>query len=391
MCGITSCYNVENASEIILNMILTQEHRGKDATGIAFIENGEIKIHKKALSPEVYVKQFGDNIKKTVKSSIIIGHNRAASSNYKEKDQDKEAHPFIAEDGSFALVHNGTLGYRYEILDTFLDLIGHKRSSGVDTEIFVHILEELLQKYPREEAVKRFYTISDGNILILFSDGVLYGIPDGSFYLLRGDNCVYIASEPGTFKVLLDKNMKQDLKILKPKKEGTMVKLWKEGDQVKIHIWGEWEEIPFKIGDWVYNRTTSCDFCDKTGVPCESFTPEGSKKAYDRCLECCKKGVTKPRYNTTSVNTLYPSYKRRETLWGYQYQSPSSPIKEITETKKKEKKDNTGVAMCAVCKKPIPLNKVIYCTRCGRFFCEKHFKDHKCAEVKDTFYWSYVY
>ena len=113
-------------------------------------------------------------LKKHVKlenCNILIGHNRAASTNTSEKEKDSEAHPFCSEDGSFCIVHNGHIHW-YKELRNYLMIKGHKFESGVDSEVIVHILEDLLKQYDRKESIFRLYQMMEGeNILILFKDG----------------------------------------------------------------------------------------------------------------------------------------------------------------------------------------------------------------------------
>jgi len=352
VCGITALYNVDKAPSKILDMIVAQEHRGKDATGIAYIDKEKgLIVAKKAITPSAFKSQFEEFFSK-VESKICIGHNRLASTNHKERYKDKEAHPFLSEDGSFALVHNGTfIGYEY--MAHFLDSIGHKRSSGTDTEIFVHILEELLKRYPREEAIRRFYPLSEGNILILFNDGTLYGIPGRSFYVLTVGKSLLIASESRTFLVFKDL---EGSKLYTPD-EGCLLKV-----KDKVELIGNWEEHEFKKGDWVFNSEITCDFCGQKR-PCQKFYL--NKNGYDRCYQCYLE------------NKVVPRYRRNYTQ---PYNNPYNwPLPNEEEDEKEKKKTEYGI--CYTCKKRVPLDHIIICSICRRTYCLEHIEDHDCDNI----------
>ena len=193
MCGICAVFNLDNAIRLAGSVLLNQDDRGKDSSGIAYIiRKNKIEIQKKALEPELFVKQL-----KLKKTSFCIAHNRNATTNIIEKDKDKEAHPFISESKDFVICHNGHITY-HEVLREYLELVGHTFSSGgVDSEVLVHMLEELLEKYSRDVAMKRFFhTLSGENVLVLFKDKELYGFPANSFFKIikidDGINSIYL-------------------------------------------------------------------------------------------------------------------------------------------------------------------------------------------------------
>jgi len=197
MCGISAIIGSNNITEEIMNIILEQDIRGKDATGLAYLDIDKgFYIFKKAEEPKVFFKNYYDILKER-KEHIVIGHNRQATSGL-NKHSDEEAHPFISEDGSFVLVHNGhIIGYS-SIMLCLEELYGHNFSTTVDTESAVHLLEDALQvKKDRYEAIKFLSYCVSGTMLILFSDGELYVISDnGACYIAQDKNnkTIYIAS-----------------------------------------------------------------------------------------------------------------------------------------------------------------------------------------------------
>lgn len=357
MCGICAIYNLENAPYKIVDMIVAQESRGQDSTGVAYIENDSIHVLKRAIRPEEFRDKYKDFFK-NVNSKVCIGHNRLASTNIVDKHLDSEAHPFLSEDGEFAIVHNGTfIGHSY--LAHFLDNIGHKRSSGVDTEIFVHILEELLKRYNREEAIKKFYPLSEGNILILFRDGELYGIPGTSFEVLVAGNTVYIASEASTFKTL---DLPENAKLYIPN-DGSLIRINSEG----VEMTGEWSEKEYKKGSWIYNTEIVCDFC-RVKKPCEKIELNGNK--YDRCYDCYKQNKTTPLIGRREYSEYISHY--------ISYYDSGWPLEK---SQKEEKKIEYGI--CKHCKRKILSSRIILCSKCSKTYCLEHLMIHECSQKEE--------
>ena len=77
--------------------------RGTDATGIAYVQNGNIQIHKEAKSAYAMDFKHPDNV------HALIGHTRHATHGEAKKNYNN--HPFFGKAGNtrFALAHNGVL------------------------------------------------------------------------------------------------------------------------------------------------------------------------------------------------------------------------------------------------------------------------------------------
>jgi hypothetical protein len=358
MCGICCLYGIKNAPLKILDIIVAQQSRGTDASGVAYIESGKIIVLKKAIPPLKFRMEVTRDLSK-VDSDISIGHNRSASTNIVDREEDKEAHPFLSENGNFALVHNGTFT-SYKYVGKLLDSLGHNRESGADTEIFVHILEELLKKYPREKAIEKFYPLSDGNMIILFKDGTLYGIPESSFVLVKIDRSFIIASEfDGVREFLKSPNFKDSsMTLYIPEESSSLVKIWREKGETKAELYGEWNEAKVKEGGWVFNRIISCDFCGTNHLPCEKVKIGNLEK--DRCIECYHKNKT-----TTHYEDLNPKATKEE---------------EEKETKEEEKTEKNEKCICRECKVVVDMKTSIFCSRCKKFYCEKCINTHGCSE-----------
>jgi hypothetical protein len=376
MCGINAIYNYDHAPLNILDMIISLQSRGTDATGISYLEGKNLNILKRAVTPEEFKKLYLESLKNT-DAKICIGHNRLPSSNHADKKKDTEAHPFISEDGSFAVIHNGTLP-SHMYVRALLKKLGHNMSSGVDSEIFVHILEELLKRYPRDQAVKEFYALSEGNIIILFKDGTLYGLPDSAFVLAKIKPSTYlISSEFCGIKKFFENNKilenPNDIFLYLPDDDSScIVKITPK----RAYLYGNWEEIKYREGSWIFNKVVMCDFCQDRG-PCEKILIDGVER--DRCLKCYRAGNTKLKKSVaSSTSTMYSRYR--------------PPSKEtLPETKDFYPTGLETRGICSECHSIVNIKDLIFCSRCNKFYCMKCIPNHSCRQNKKDEDWDLKY
>jgi predicted glutamine amidotransferase len=360
-CGINAVISKEDKN-ILLSAKIAQslDDRGKDATGVAWIKNGKISVLKSAIEPEKFVKKFSSKLKSN-KSNMIIGHNRSATSSVMMKQKDTEAHPFLSEKEDFVLVQNGVVSYSDPKREILRD-IGHKFSSSVDSEILVHLLEEILDKSnSRDEAIKQFVKVSSGNILILFKDKELYGIADNdNFTIVKSNSDIFIASELRGIISEIDLNSYEDMKVFLPEDSNKKyIKIYFDEDIIKCELHGKWSKFDLKDHDWIFNKVVVCDFCEKKG-PCEKVVIDNN--SYDRCLDCYKSNKVKPVYPGRSTRYL-----------------PFQQSKDNIISREGE------VGICSYCFLPIE-NKnsdLIFCLNCLKFFCKEHFAIHKCTKEQD--------
>jgi len=272
MCGIFGIYNYSNSKEIAEIILKEQSSRGTDATGVAILRDNQLEIYKKAISPYRFVREEFPNIDFT---SICIGHNRMASTNIHQKHLDSEAHPFLSEDKSFALVHNGTIN-NYSLMREILLANGHKFKSGVDSEIYVHYLEDLLASNERENAILKFASSITGNVLVLFNDGTLYGIPDYAMHVLVADKSVFIASE---YEALLRalQEIECEKAIILDGSKGFYFRISKN----QLYLYGSWEGDIVKEGEWIAKDKDRCDICN-------TYAFVEHIKWFTRCYSCYK-------------------------------------------------------------------------------------------------------
>lgn len=95
--------NRSEMKELINRLSVESEVRGKDATGIAYVKHGELKVFKRA-KPAHKVKLYVPE-----DTVILTGHTRMTTQG--DARYIYNNHPFTGKtaDGSFALCHNGVL------------------------------------------------------------------------------------------------------------------------------------------------------------------------------------------------------------------------------------------------------------------------------------------
>ena len=93
----------KNLSVLTNSLAEYSAERGTDATGIAFVRNGNIQIQKEAKAAYALDFKHSDNI------PALIGHTRHATHGSAKKNYNN--HPFSGKAGNtrFSLAHNGVL------------------------------------------------------------------------------------------------------------------------------------------------------------------------------------------------------------------------------------------------------------------------------------------
>ncbi|MGV6860287.1 MAG: glutamine--fructose-6-phosphate transaminase (isomerizing) [Putridiphycobacter sp.] len=149
MCGIVGYIGNKKAYPILIKGLSRLEYRGYDSAGIALLNDQKLDVYKKQGKVQDLVDFIGDF---STEGNIGIGHTRWATHGL---PNDTNAHPHAAGEGEIALVHNGIIE-NYAILKQELIKRGHEFKSETDTEVLVHLIEDVKKNsdVSLEEAVR---------------------------------------------------------------------------------------------------------------------------------------------------------------------------------------------------------------------------------------------
>lgn len=139
MCGIVGYIGHREAWPIVLKGLKRLEYRGYDSAGIALINGGGLNIYKKAGKVQE-LEAFSAG--KDLTGTIGMGHTRWATHG---EPSDRNSHPHTSNDGKLTIIHNGIIE-NYATLKEELLSRGHVFNSDTDTEVLIHLVEEIYKK-----------------------------------------------------------------------------------------------------------------------------------------------------------------------------------------------------------------------------------------------------
>ena len=214
--------------KILRELSIAAECRGTDATGISYVNNGEIVTFKQPKSAHKMKLFFP---KDTV---AVIGHNRLATQGSEKKNCNN--HPFEGKtrQHSFALAHNGVLyndkeiRYEKQLLKTQIE---------TDSYVAVQLLEQA--EIVNMDAVKNMAEIVDGSF---------------AFTILRNDNTLFLVK--GSNPITLYHFLESELYIYASTKEILKTALKNAGFKE------EYEEVKINTGDAIQIDSDGKMFCD---------------------------------------------------------------------------------------------------------------------------------
>lgn len=214
--------------------ILSQEceARGTDATGVAYLENAIMKIHKQPLPAHKMRFKFKTN------PAVIMGHTRMTTQGSELNNYNN--HPFYSTKLGFALAHNGVL---YNDIDLRKSEKLPKTHIETDSYIALQLIEKTGTfdfssiKYMAEKVKGSFcFTMLNSN---------------NQLYIVKGDNPMAIASFNGFYiyastDTILNKALKR-LKLNNYKKVNIS-----QGDIFRFEIDGSISTGNFEIEAYDY-------------------------------------------------------------------------------------------------------------------------------------------
>jgi glucosamine--fructose-6-phosphate aminotransferase (isomerizing) len=135
MCGIVAYIGHREAYPIIIKGLKRLEYRGYDSAGVALLHNG-LNVYKKKGKVADLEAEVAD---KDVHGHLGMGHTRWATHG---EPNDRNSHPHLSQSGDLAIIHNGIIE-NYGTLKEELTKRGHLFLSDTDTEVLIHLIEDI--------------------------------------------------------------------------------------------------------------------------------------------------------------------------------------------------------------------------------------------------------
>ncbi|UKT63800.1 glutamine--fructose-6-phosphate transaminase (isomerizing) [Pedobacter mucosus] len=136
MCGIVGYIGYREAWPIVLKGLKRLEYRGYDSAGIALMNKSGQHIYKKAGKVSVLEEFAADQDRSGFTG---MGHTRWATHGV---PSDRNSHPHTSNNNKLSIIHNGIIE-NYATLKEELSHRGHEFKSDTDTEVLIHLIEEI--------------------------------------------------------------------------------------------------------------------------------------------------------------------------------------------------------------------------------------------------------
>jgi glucosamine--fructose-6-phosphate aminotransferase (isomerizing) len=136
MCGIIGYIGFREAWPVVLKGLKRLEYRGYDSAGIAVMNGVKQNMYKKAGKVSVledYAKDYDCS------GNIGMGHTRWATHG---QPSDRNSHPHTSNNRQLSIIHNGIIENYVTLKEELLNR-GHQFSSDTDTEVLIHLIEEI--------------------------------------------------------------------------------------------------------------------------------------------------------------------------------------------------------------------------------------------------------
>lgn len=136
MCGIVGYTGPREAYPVILKGLKRLEYRGYDSSGVALLNNHQLKVYKKkGKVAELEESAMGLD----THAHIGIGHTRWATHG---EPSDRNAHPHQSQSGKLAMIHNGIIENYAQIKKELISK-GYDFKSDTDTEVLLNFIEDI--------------------------------------------------------------------------------------------------------------------------------------------------------------------------------------------------------------------------------------------------------
>lgn len=218
MCGIFGIIapnkDAEWRYETIRALAIESISRGRDATGVAFVDEGIIKVIKDGVDAGSFVRSEEFKSLEDAFPPIVIGHVRAASKIHgaDSANDNLNNHPFYNPATNIAIVHNG-------LVDDAMwrEIEGEpggpewEFTGGTDSEAILRVLETVKHRDQSTNDMLAHIDDTCFNISGKYAVAVLSGDEPDKLWLIKHDNPVCLAFFPDDNTIVFA----SDEKILK--------------------------------------------------------------------------------------------------------------------------------------------------------------------------------
>src|SRR3954468_5461058 len=140
MCGIVAYIGKRQAYPVLIKGLQRLEYRGYDSAGVALInKKGDLNVYKKKGKVSELVNFVKDQ---DTTGNVGIGHTRWATHG---EPNDVNSHPHYSQSKNLVMIHNGIIE-NYAPLKSELKKRSHTLMSDTDTEVLIHLIEDIQQK-----------------------------------------------------------------------------------------------------------------------------------------------------------------------------------------------------------------------------------------------------
>jgi glucosamine--fructose-6-phosphate aminotransferase (isomerizing) len=140
MCGIIGVTGEADAIPLLLDGLHQLEYRGYDSAGVAMVVD-DLVWRARAATAKTSVATLRERTAGAPRGhAAAIGHTRWATHG---SPTEENAHPHVDCTGRLALIHNGIIENHAE-LRAEIEAAGHTMTSGTDTEVMAHLIEDQL-------------------------------------------------------------------------------------------------------------------------------------------------------------------------------------------------------------------------------------------------------
>lgn len=156
--------DLENKKDAIINLLVGMEERGKDATGISFINTitNKVSVLKYAEKSSLFVfnEKFLNFVDENLKeSNVVLLHTRQATQG--DKNENKNNHPILYKEFNSVLIHNGIISNYKNLKDKYkLSLEG-----DCDSEIILNLYHKF-----NGDLNKLYYELNGGFAFALYDN-----------------------------------------------------------------------------------------------------------------------------------------------------------------------------------------------------------------------------